>query len=231
MNELSRKVVAEAVGTFFIVFAGCGAMAVANRFPGSVAPGAVPVIFGLAVAAMIYAVGHISGAHFNPAVTLAFAAARHFPPREVPWYWTAQFFGAFTAIGLLAVVLPPGTDFGAPVPAVLGYQSVIWEAVLTFCLMFVIIAVATDTRAVGTMAGAAIGAAVTVGAFVGGPVTGAAMNPARALPPLLIEGHASSFWIYAVGPLLGALAAAYLYESIRCEVPEGRGGEKAKGCC
>ncbi len=233
--SLASKMAAEFIGTFAIVFAGCGAVMVAERFPGSVAGGAIPVVFGLTVAAMIYAVGHISGAHFNPAVTAAFAVARHFPVRQIPAYWAAQFVGAFAATGLLYALLPPGSTFGAAVPHVSVPQAVGWEVVLTFFLMFVIIAVATDTRAVGTMAGAAIGSTVTLAAYVGGPVTGAAMNPARALAPAFAEGQLTSLWIYFVGPLVGAVAAAKLYEWIRCHSQEAEDTPSksgaAGGCC
>ena len=125
---------------------------VAERFPGAIAPGTVPVVFGLVVAAMIYSVGHISGAHFNPAVTLAFAVGRHFPRRELFGYWLAQFVGAFAASALLWGLSPPGATFGATVPQVAVWQALGWEIVLSFFLMFVIVSVATDTRAVGIMA-------------------------------------------------------------------------------
>ncbi len=222
-----RKSLAEAIGTFVIVFAGCGSVMAAERFPGSISPAAIPVIFGLAVAAMIYALGHISGAHFNPAVTAAFAVARHFPAAEVLFYWGAQFAGAFAASALLGLILPAGHTFGAAVPAVGIAQAAAWEMLLTFILMFVIIAVATDTRAVGTMAGAAIGATVMLGAFVGGPVTGAAMNPARALAPAFFQNQMSVCWIYFAGPTAGAVFAALVYEWIRCDEKK----LKAKGCC
>lgn len=229
---LIRKAVAEAVGTFVMVFTGCGALAVADRFPGSIPSGAVPVIFGLAVASMIYAVGHISGAHFNPAVTLAFAVARHFPKKELPLYWIAQFVGALLAVGILSLALPPGNVFGATSPSIPVFQGLVWEIVLTFCLMFVITAVATDTRAVGTMAGAAIGATVMIGAFTGGPISGASMNPARSLAPALFEAQFSHLWIYFIGPAVGAILAALLYEWIRCDVNAGQTEKKnAKGCC
>lgn len=219
---------AEFIGTFAMVFIGCGSIMVAERFPGSIPEFAIPTVFGLVVAAMIYAVGHISGAHFNPAVTLAFAVARHFPLREVLSYWIAQTAGALAAIGTLAVLLPHGVLFGATVPAVDPMQAVAWEAVLTFFLMFVIIAVATDTRAVGVMAGAAIGAAVIMGALVGGPVTGASMNPARSLAPAIFQGRLDVIWIYLAGPFSGAVLAALAYEWIRCGA---RGPKNAKGCC
>jgi aquaporin NIP len=223
---LLKKSLAEFIGTFTLVFAGCGAIMVAERFPGTVSPVVIPVVFGLAVAVMIYAVGHISGAHFNPAVTLAFAAARHFPFRQVLFYWLAQFAGAFTAIGLLTLLLPPGRVCGAPWFGVLPPQALAWEGVLTFFLMFVIMAVATDTKAEGTMAGAAIGGTVMLAAFVGGPVTGASMNPARYLAPACFEGKLSYLWLYLLGPCAGALLAAWLYEAIRLNPGrEKKGGE------
>jgi aquaporin NIP len=223
-----HKALAEMIGTFAIVFAGCGSVMVAERFPGSISLSAIPIIFGLTVAAMIYAVGHISGAHFNPAVTAAFAVARHFPPSQVLIYWIAQFLGSFLAIGLLAILLPHGNGYGATVPVIAPIKAVAWESIITFFLMFVIIAVATDTRAIGTMAGTAIGATVMIGAFVGGPLTGASMNPARSLAPAFFENRLSVYWIYLIGPMVGAILAALIYEQIRCEKPKEK---TAKGCC
>lgn len=200
---------------------------ISERFGGGVPSSQIPLVFGLTVTAMIYALGHISGAHFNPAVTLAFAVARHFPWKEVLVYCVAQFLGAIAASGLLYFVLPHGVGFGATLPSVPLLPALAWEAVLTFFLMFVIIAVATDTRAVGIMAGFAIGATVTLDAIVGGPVTGASMNPARSLGPALFQGQFSSLWIYFIGPAIGAVAAALIYEWIRCETEK----KNAKGCC
>jgi aquaporin NIP len=214
-NGLLKKSLAEAIGTFTLVFAGCGSLMVAERFPGVLSHAVIPAIFGLAVAVMIYAVGHISGAHFNPAVTLAFAVARHFPFGQVLAYWTAQLTGAFAAIGVLKLILPSGGSYGATIPAVSNGQALAWEIILTFFLMFVIVAVATDARAVGTMAGAAIGGTVMLAAWVGGPVTGASMNPARSLAPGVFEGHLNVMWIYLLGPCLGAILAALFYEKIR----------------
>lgn len=212
---LWKKSLAEFIGTFTMVFAGCGAVMVAERFPGTLAPSAIPVVFGLAVTVMIYAVGHISGAHFNPAVTLAFALTRHFPPRSVPFYWAAQCLGSIAAIGLLVILLPPGQSFGTTFSSVHPPQALVWEGVLSFFLMFVIMAVATDTRAEGTMAGAAIGATVMLAAFMGGPVTGASMNPARSLGPSLFQGDLSQLWIYTLGPMAGASLAAWVYVHLR----------------
>lgn len=237
MSAIAKKSLAELIGTFAMVFVGCGAVMVSERFPGTVAPGAVPIAFGLVVAAMIYAVGHISGAHFNPAVSLAFAVGRHFPLPQLVVYWTAQFFGAISAMVVLSAILPEGQSWGATVLSVTPWQGLVWEALLSFILMFVIVSVATDTRAVGTMAGAAIGSAVALAAIVGGPVTGASMNPARTLAPALMAGELSNLWVYFVGPAIGAVSAALVYGWLRCEEKGPEGVEapstqkSAKGCC
>jgi aquaporin NIP len=188
---------------------------VSQRFPDSVAPGAVPLVFGMVVAVMIYAVGHLSGAHFNPAVTLGFAASGKFPMKDVPIYWLAQFIAAILAIAVLAAILPTGSGYGATIPKVPTLPALLWEAILSFFLMFVIIAVATDTRAHGVLAGLAIGATVSLDAFVGGPITGASMNPARSMAAAIWEGQLGVLWIYFVGPAIGAVAAALTYERIR----------------
>ncbi len=226
--KLFHKSLGEYIGTFALVFAGCGSIMVADRFPGSISSGAVPLVFGSAVAAMVYALGHISGAHFNPAVTVAFAVARHFPAKEVLAYCFAQILGALSAIFLLSFILPSGGTFGATVPAVGFSQAFIWETVLTFFLMFVIISVATDTRAEGTMAGIAIGLTVSLCALVGGAVTGASMNPARSLAPALFEQKLDSLWIYLTAPFAGSILAAFTYKAIRCEDEKT---PDAKGCC
>jgi MIP family channel proteins len=240
IRPLVTKGIAEAVGTFALVFFGCGAISVSQLIPGSLSPQVIPMVFGLVVAAMIYAAGHISGAHFNPAVTAAFAAIRRFPFREVPVYWLFQFSGALAAIGLLSLILPGAESFGATIPKIDFVAAFLWEVVLSFFLMFVITAVATDARAVGVMAGAAIGATVCIAATVGGPLTGASMNPARSLAPLLFESKLEVMWLYALGPLVGACIAAFLYEFIRCEASEGPDDkaeqaqiekQQAKGCC
>jgi MIP family channel proteins len=216
ITSLGRRAMAEAIGTFALVFAGCGTAMVSERFPGSVAPGALPIVFGLVVGAMIYAVGHLSGAHFNPAVTLGFAVSGRFPMREVPMYWIAQCAASMAAIWVLAMILPAGKGYGASIPSIGPGQALVWEAILTFFLMFVIIAVASDTRAHGALAGLAIGATVALDAFVGGPVTGASMNPARSLAPAIWEGQLPLLWIYLLGPALGSVAAVFAYGFIRC---------------
>ncbi|MBI3313683.1 MAG: aquaporin [Candidatus Omnitrophica bacterium] len=226
--SLLHKSLGEFVGTFALVFAGCGSIMIAERFPASIPIGVIPLVFGLTVAAMVYALGHISGAHFNPAVTVAFAVARHFPAKEVLAYCSAQILGGLAAISILAATLPEGQTFGATLSAVGIFSALVWEFILTFFLMFLIIAVATDTRAVGTMAGVAIGAAVAFCAYVGGPVTGASMNPARSFAPALFQHQMTTFWIYLMAPLAGAVSAALSYEGIRCQTEKNK---NAKGCC
>lgn len=232
-----RKALAEFIGTFALVFVGCGTVMVAERFPEAVAPGAVPIAFGLVVAAMIYSVGHISGAHFNPAVSLAFAVGKHFPLPQLVGYWLAQFLGAMGAMVLLAVILPDGKAWGATTLNVGVWQGLVWETALSFILMFVIVSVATDTRAEGTMAGAAIGSVVALAAIVGGPVTGASMNPARSLAPAILSGDLANIWVYFVGPTAGAVGAALVYGWLRGDDQMSKDAEttstqkSAKGCC
>lgn len=222
-----QKGLAECIGTFALVFFGCGSIMVSASSLEAIPAYFIPVIFGAVVAVMIYTVGHISGAHFNPAVTLAFAVTRHFPVNQLPSYWLAQFSGAIAAIGALSYLLPDSTVFGATIASVPLATAFVWEVVLSFFLMFVIMAVATDTRAVGVMAGIAIGTIVMICAFVGGSFTGASMNPARSLAPALFQGTLDSVWFYLVAPCVGTVLGAVGYQVIRCETP----AEKADGCC
>ncbi len=222
---LAQKVGAEFVGTFALVFAGCGAIA-ADAGGGGVGHVGVSLTFGLVIMVMVYATGHISGAHFNPAVTLAFAAVGRFPWREVPAYVLGQCGAAIVAAGLLAVSLGGG-ELGATVPSAGIGPALLFEAVLSFFLMFVITAVATDARAEGQMAGLAIGGTVALCALFGGPISGASMNPARSLGPALFSGHLDVIWLYLVGPCLGAVAGAIVYGRVRCGGEAGDTG----GCC
>lgn len=227
MKQVFPKFLAEFIGTFALIFFGCGSIMVSERFPGTVPVESIPLIFGAVVATMIYTVGHISGAHFNPAVTLAFTIARHFPVKQLIPYWLAQFLGAIFAVVILNFILPTGESFGATIPTVISSIAFAWEVILSFFLMLVITAVATDTRATGMMAGIAIGAIVTLCAFVGGPITGASMNPARSLAPALFQGTLNSFWIYLLAPMIGATLGALAYRVIRCEADPAT----AEGCC
>jgi MIP family channel proteins len=177
----------------------------------------VALTFGLVIMAMIYAVGHISGAHFNPAVSFAFALSRHFPWPRLGGYWGAQLLGALTASAILRGSLGDIAHVGATLPSGSQGQSFLWELVLTFFLMFVIMAVATDTRAVGEAAAIAIGGTVGLDAMFGGPISGASMNPARSIGPALVSGDLHALWLYTVAPLAGAALGALVYQLIRGE--------------
>lgn len=209
--------VAEAIGTFALVFAGCGAIMIDRLSGGQITHVGVGLTFGLVIAAMVYATGHLSGAHLNPAVTLGFVLARHFPPRRLLAYAAAQLAGAVGAAGFLRLVLGNVAHLGATVPAGQGgaWQAFWLELVLTFFLMFVIMAVATDTRAVGQAAALAIGATVGLEALFAGPISGASMNPARSLGPALVGSVWTAQWVYLTAPFLGAAAAALLYRWLR----------------
>lgn len=214
MSASWRRAGAEFVGTFVLVLAGCGAIMV-NSQTGALGHAGVAITFGLAVMVMIAAIGHISGAHFNPAVTLAFAITRHFDWREVPAYWVGQVAGAIAAAGSLRLLFGSAAQLGATFPAGSAGQSLGLEIVLTAVLMFVIMAVATDTRAVGQMAAIAIGGTVALDAMWAGPVSGASMNPARSFGPALVSGNWEAHWVYWIGPLLGAVIGAMLYQALR----------------
>lgn len=190
---------------------------VGENFPGTIPAGWGPVISGATVVAMIYTVGHVSGAHLNPAITLAFTATRHFSLRQLPYYWLAQFAGSIAAITLLSSLIPASTVFGATVLAVNFTTGFIWEVVLSFFMMLVIIAVATDTKAEGVMAGIAVGTIVALCAFIGGAFTGASMNPVRSLAPAIFQGTLNGIWIYMVAPCVGTVLGALFYQAIRHE--------------
>ncbi len=164
---------------------------------------------------MVAALGHVSGAHFNPAVTLAFALTRHFGWREVSGYWAAQLAGAVAAAASVQALIGAGNNLGATLPTGSAWQALGLEALLTAILMLVIVAVATDPRATGAAAALAIGATVVLGSLWGGPISGAAMNPARAFGPAAVAGLWADQWVYWVGPLLGAALGAGLYQTLR----------------
>jgi MIP family channel proteins len=214
--QLGRKLAAELVGTFALVFAGCGAIMVDAK-TNALGHVGVAISFGLVIMVMIYALGHISGAHFNPAVTLAFALSRHFPWSRALGYWMAQLAGALLAAAILRGSLGNIAHVGATLPSGSQGQSFLWELVLTFFLMLVIVAVATDTRAVGEAAAIAIGGTVGLDAMFGGPVSGASMNPSRSLGPALVSGDLHGIWLYIVAPLAGAVLGALSYEFLRGE--------------
>ena len=215
-RALTRSLFAEGIGTFALVFAGAGAIVVDARTHALGHVG-VAISFGLVIMVMIYALGHISGAHFNPAVSFAFALSRHFPWGKVFAYWFAQLAGALLAAALVRGSLGSDAHVGATLPSGSQGQSFVWEVVLSFFLMFVIMAVATDTRSVGEAAAIAIGGTVGLDAMFGGPVSGASMNPARSLGPALVSGDLHAAWLYIVAPIVGASLAALGYQFLRDE--------------
>jgi MIP family channel proteins len=214
--DLHRRAAAEGLAAFALVFAGCGAVVANVRYDEALGAVGISLAFGLVIMVMVYATGHLSGAHINPAVTIAFTLSRHFPRRDAAAYVIAQLAGASAgALALLAVWPDRPGDLGATVPSVGVGSALAYEALLTAFLMFVIMAVATDTRAVGAAAAIAIGGTVGLDALFGGPVTGASMNPARSFGPALAAGTWNDFWLYVLGPVLGAGVGAFAYQLVR----------------
>jgi len=212
-----KRLLAEALGTFCLVFAGTGAIIVNDVSGGVVTHVGVALTFGLVVLAMIYALGDISGAHINPAVTLGFFAARRLDASRVLPYVGSQLAGAVVASILLRVLFPEHATLGATLPAGAVWQSFVFEFVLTAILMFVILSVATGAKEQGITAGLVVGAVVGLEALFAGPVSGASMNPARSIAPAVIAGNLSSLWVYIVAPIAGALAAVSTCRCIREE--------------
>ncbi|TCZ72796.1 aquaporin [Flaviaesturariibacter aridisoli] len=207
---MRNKWLAEALGTFALVFCGTGAIVINQETGGAVTHVGVAMTFGLIVLAMIYTLGDVSGAHLNPPVTVAFTVARRFPLRQLPPYILSQLAGAFGASGLLRCLFPANGHLGATLPAGSAAQSFVLELVLTLILVLVIESVATGPKERGTQAGLAIGATVMLEALFAGPICGASMNPARSLAPALVSGHTEHLWIYLTAPFLGAGTAVPL---------------------
>lgn len=217
-----KRYIAEAIGTFSMVFCGTGAMTINEITAGAVTHPGVAITWGLIVMAMIYAFGDISGAHFNPAVTVAFAYAKKFSWREVPKYILSQCLGAIVASSILLFLFPASEELGATLVAegFEPYRAFVLEIILTFFLMLVIINVSTGAKEIGIIAGIAIGSVVLLEAMFAGPMTRASMNPARSLGPALISGNLQDLWLYLTAPFIGAFLAV-----VSCKLV------KADDCC
>jgi aquaporin NIP len=202
-----KKYISEFIGTFSMIFCGTGAMTVNEVTGGEVTHVGIAITWGLIVMAMIYAFGETSGAHFNPAVTVAFAFAKKFAWKEVPKYITAQILGAFAASLVLWFLFPASETLGATIPTVDVWRAFVLELLLTFFLMVVIINVSTGSKEMGIIAGIAIGGVVLLEAMFAGPITNASMNPARSIAPNIVSGNIEGLWLYILAPIIGAILA------------------------
>lgn len=215
MRTSLKKYTAEILGTFALVFCGTGAIIINQETAGVITHPGIAFTFGLIVMVMIYALGPVSGAHFNPAVTIAFTVAKRFPLKEVTPYLVSQCAGGFMASFTLHFLFPSSEFLGSTLPAGSEMQSFILELLLTFFLMLVIIQVATGSKEQGMFAGLAIGSTVLLEAMFAGPVCGASMNPARSFAPAVVSGHLEHLWIYLLAPVVGAILAVGIWWLIR----------------
>lgn len=202
-----RNYVAELIGTFALVFCGTGAIVINQQSGGAITHVGIAITFGLIVMSMIYSLGNISGAHLNPAVSIAFTVAGRFSAKQLPGYILSQLFGAILASLTLKFLFPTNELLGATMPAGTEMQSFVLELILTFFLMLVIVNVATGSKEQGMFAGLAIGSIVALEAMFAGPVCGASMNPVRSIAPAFASGHMEHLWIYIAAPIAGAAMA------------------------
>lgn len=212
-----KKYIAEFIGTFALVFCGTGAIVINQETGGVITHAGIAITFGLVVMSMIYALGNVSGAHINPAVSIAFTIAKRFPAKMLLPYIISQLAGALVASAVLKLLFPANETLGATIPAGSDMQSFVLEFILTFLLMFVIMSVSHGSKEEGMFAGLAIGGVVTLEAMFAGPICGASMNPARSFAPALVSGHLQSLWIYMLAPAAGAIAGVFLFKYIRSE--------------
>ena len=212
-----KNYISEFIGTFAMIFCGTGAMTINEITGGDVTNVGIGITWGLIVMAMIYAFGEISGAHFNPAVSIAFAYAKKFSWKEVPKYIFFQVAGAFAASLLLMWLFPKSELLGATIPSVDVWRAFVLELILTFFLMVVIINVSTGSKEIGMMAGIAIGSVVLLEALFAGPITNASMNPARSLAPNIVSGNIKGLWLYILAPIIGALLAVVSCKFVKHE--------------
>ncbi len=213
-----RKYLAEIIGTFALIFCGTGAMIINQETGGAISHAGVAATWGLIVAAMIYTVGDISGAHLNPAVTISFWIANTFPAKEIIPYITSQAIGAFSASITLKFLFPDNETLGASLPAGSDMQSFVLEIILTFLLMFTIIHVAKGSKEQGMFAGIAIGSVVLLEAMFAGPICGASMNPIRSISPAIVSGHVEHLWVYISAPIIGAATAVLAWKVLKPKV-------------
>jgi aquaporin Z len=204
---MNRRLFAEFVGTFVLVFAGTGAIVFDSANPGKIGHAGIALTFGLVVMAMVYAVGSVSGAHLNPAVTIGLWIAKVTPGRDILPFILAQLAGAFAASGLLLGMFPNHPTLGATLPYGPPWHSFILEAWLTAVLVFVILAVLVAKPEVRVLGGAIVGGVIALEALFAGPISGASMNPARSLAPAIVSGSLDHLWIYLTAPLVGAIVA------------------------
>jgi aquaporin Z len=214
---MMKKYISEFIGTFTMVFCGTAAMTVNEVTGGEVTHVGIAITWGLIVMAMIYAFGEISGAHFNPAVTIAFAYAKKFAWKEVPKYVAFQLSGAFTASLILWFLFPESEYLGSTIPTIDVWRAFVLELLLTFFLMTVIINVSTGSKEMGIIAGIAIGGVVLLEAMFAGPITNASMNPVRSIAPAVVSGNLQHLWMYITAPILGALLAVISCKMVKDE--------------
>ena len=206
-----KQYFAEFLGSFIMIFCGTAAMAINEVTAGSITHPGVAITWGLVVMALIYAFGHISGAHFNPAVTIGFAFAKKFAWKKAPGYILVQILGSLAASGLVLFLFPQSEYLGATIPVLDALRAFVLELFLTFFLMIVIINVSTGSKELGMMAGIAVGSVILLEAMFAGPMTKASMNPARSIGPALVSGHLEHLWLYILAPILGSILAVVSY--------------------
>jgi aquaporin NIP len=210
-----KKYIAECIGTFALVFCGTGAIIINQETNGAISHAGIAATFGLIVMCMIYTFGEISGAHFNPAVTIGFTLAGKFDKREIAPYIGSQMAGAFLATLLLKFLFPLNQHLGATLPAGSPQQSFILETILTYLLMLVILNVSQGSKETGLFAGIAIGGTVLLEAMFAGPICGASMNPARSLSPAVISGNMADLWVYILAPVTGGVLAVFTWKALK----------------
>ncbi|XP_075512677.1 putative aquaporin NIP-type [Primulina tabacum] len=211
-----QKALAELIGTYFLIFAGCGSVAVNKLYGEKITHPGISVTWGLTVMSLIYTVGHVSGAHFNPAVSITLATFRRFPWKEVPLYIIAQLLGSILASCTLCMMFDVTSEsyFGT-LPVGSNGQSLAIEIVISALLMFVVSAVATDNRAISDMGGIAVGMTIMLNVIVAGPISGASMNPARSIGPAIVRHTYKGLWVYIIGPVIGTMAGGFAYHLMR----------------